>query len=87
MLQQQPACSGALPAVLVCSRILVVVSAHPVFVTSPSHLQERKVDASVYSTSTIVKTSAPTELGALRKADGDEGFDAGAAKPEFVIAA
>ncbi|KIZ05142.1 NAD-dependent epimerase/dehydratase [Monoraphidium neglectum] len=50
-------------------------------------IRERKVDASVYSTSTIVKTSAPTELGALRKADGDEGFDAGAAKPEFVIAA
>ena len=28
-----------------------------------------------YSQSTIVKTSMPTELGALRKADGDEGFE------------
>ncbi len=28
-----------------------------------------------YSHSTIVQTSAPVELGSLRKADGDEGFD------------
>ncbi len=41
--------------------------------------QERNVDASAYSQSMIVKTSAPTELGTLRKADGDEGF-AGPAK-------
>ena len=38
---------------------------------------ERGVDiAAKYSQSTIVKTSVPTELGALRKADGDEGFEA-----------
>jgi GDP-D-mannose 3',5'-epimerase len=37
-------------------------------------VKERGLDASVYSQSTIVKTSAPTELGTLRKADGDEGF-------------
>ena len=29
-----------------------------------------------YSRSTIVQTSAPTEMGALRKADGQEGFAA-----------
>ena len=29
-----------------------------------------------YSKSTIVSTSAPTEMGALRKADGQEGFAA-----------
>jgi GDP-D-mannose 3',5'-epimerase len=34
------------------------------------------VDVSAYSQSAIVKTSAPTELGTLRKADGDEGFAA-----------
>lgn len=33
-------------------------------------------DNSKYSVSHIVKTSMPTELGKLRKADGDEGFDA-----------
>lgn len=27
-----------------------------------------------YSKSTIVQTSAPTEMGSLRKADGQEGF-------------
>ncbi|GIL74086.1 hypothetical protein Vretimale_4953 [Volvox reticuliferus] len=32
------------------------------------------VDASKYSHSTIVQTSAPVELGSLRKADGEEGF-------------
>ena len=37
---------------------------------------ERGVDAAAYSQSMIVKTSAPTELGTLRKADGDEGFGA-----------
>lgn len=31
-------------------------------------------DLSKYATSTIVQTCAPTELGALRKADGKEGF-------------
>ena len=37
---------------------------------------ERGVDASAkYSQSAIVKTSMPTELGMLRKADGDEGFE------------
>jgi GDP-D-mannose 3',5'-epimerase len=39
-------------------------------------LQERGVDAALYAQSTIVKTSAPTELGTLRKADGEEGFAA-----------
>ena len=33
-------------------------------------------DVSKFSHSTIVKTSAPTELGGLRKADGAEGFEA-----------
>lgn len=43
----------------------------------------RGADAiAAYGTSTVVKTGAPTELGTLRKADGDEGFDAGAAKAE-----
>ena len=28
-----------------------------------------------YQSSTIVKTSMPTELGQLRKADGEEGFE------------
>jgi GDP-D-mannose 3',5'-epimerase len=42
----------------------------------------RGADATAaYATSTVVKTGAPTELGTLRKADGDEGFDA-AAKAE-----
>lgn len=36
---------------------------------------EKGIDASKYASSTIVKTSAPTELGALRKGDGDEGFE------------
>ena len=37
--------------------------------------KETGVDtAAKYSQSTIVKTSMPTELGALRKADGDEEF-------------
>ena len=36
---------------------------------------ERGSDAAAkYSQSAIVKTSMPTELGALRKADGDEGY-------------
>jgi len=36
---------------------------------------ERGADAATkYSQSAIVKTSMPTELGALRKADGEEGF-------------
>ena len=30
-------------------------------------------DGAKYAQSTIVKTSMPTELGTLRKADGDEG--------------
>lgn len=38
--------------------------------------------AAAYAQSTIVKTGAPTELGTLRKADGDEGFDASAGKAE-----
>lgn len=33
-------------------------------------------DSSSYSKSTIVAASAPRELGTLRQADGDEGFDA-----------
>ncbi|KAG2447220.1 hypothetical protein HYH02_007960 [Chlamydomonas schloesseri] len=36
--------------------------------------KEKGVDASKYSHSTIVQTSAPVELGSLRKADGEEGF-------------
>ncbi|PNH06094.1 GDP-mannose 3,5-epimerase 2 [Tetrabaena socialis] len=35
---------------------------------------DKGVDASKFSHSTIVQTSAPVELGQLRKADGDEGF-------------
>ncbi len=36
---------------------------------------EKGADAvAKYSHSTIVQTSAPVELGSLRKADGDEGF-------------
>jgi GDP-D-mannose 3',5'-epimerase len=31
--------------------------------------------AAAYAHSHVVKTGAPTELGSLRKADGDEGFD------------
>lgn len=31
--------------------------------------------AAAYAHSTVVKTGAPTELGSLRQADGDEGFD------------
>lgn len=45
-----------------------------VSVTLRCLLQERNVDPTVYSHSTIVKTSAPTELGSLRQADGEEGF-------------
>lgn len=37
--------------------------------------KEKGIDTSKYASSTIVKTSMPTELGALRKADGEEGFD------------
>ena len=32
-------------------------------------------DHSAYSKSTIVQTSAPRELGSLREADGNEGFE------------
>lgn len=42
-----------------------------------SHIEREKengMDASKYSHSTIVQTSAPVELGSLRKADGEEGF-------------
>ena len=38
------------------------------------HLQETGKSVEDYSRSTIVSTSAPTEMGALRKADGQEGF-------------
>jgi len=41
-------------------------------------VRERNVSredlTAVYAQSMIVKTSAPTELGTLRKADGDEGL-------------
>lgn len=37
-------------------------------------------DSSAYAQSHIVQTSAPRELGSLRAADGQEGFDAHAAK-------
>ncbi len=37
--------------------------------------KQKGVDASKYSHSTIVQTSAPVELGSLRKADGEEGFE------------
>lgn len=42
------------------------------------HVQETKAgsDAAQYTSSTIVQTSAPRELGQLRAADGDEGFAA-----------
>lgn len=40
-----------------------------------SEVKQRGADASAaYAHSTVVKTGAPTELGALRKADGEEGF-------------
>jgi GDP-D-mannose 3',5'-epimerase len=40
-------------------------------------VKEKGIDAAaLYGSSTIVKTSAPTELGQLRKADGQEGFEA-----------
>jgi len=39
-------------------------------------VEQRGADAAAaYAHSTVVKTGAPTELGSLRKADGDEGFD------------
>lgn len=42
-----------------------------------SEIKQRGADAaSAYAHSTVVKTGAPTELGTLRKADGEEGFDA-----------
>lgn len=37
-------------------------------------VQETGKSIEDYSRSTIVSTSAPTEMGALRKADGQEGF-------------
>lgn len=37
-------------------------------------MQETGKSVEDYSKSTIVQTSAPTEMGALRKADGQEGF-------------
>ena len=37
-------------------------------------------DSSAYSHSTVVQTSSPRELGSLRGADGQEDFDAQAAK-------
>ena len=42
-----------------------------------------------YAKSTIVQTSAPVELGSLRKADGQEGFDKAkqAAREGFEAAA
>ena len=40
----------------------------------------QETDHSVYSSSTIVQTSAPKELGTLREADGAEGFGAKLAK-------
>jgi GDP-D-mannose 3',5'-epimerase len=43
-----------------------------------SEVKQRGADAAaLYSSSTVVKTGAPTELGTLRKADGEEGFDKG----------
>ena len=39
-------------------------------------VKQRGADAAAaYAHSTVVKTGAPTELGTLRKADGEEGFD------------
>lgn len=40
-----------------------------------SQLEKDAGDHAKYSSSTIVSTSAPMELGQLRKADGQEGFD------------
>ena len=37
-------------------------------------MQEAGKSVEDYSKSTIVQTSAPTVMGALRKADGQEGF-------------
>jgi GDP-D-mannose 3',5'-epimerase len=42
--------------------------------------------AAAYAHSTVVKTGAPTELGTLRKADGDEGF-AGKQQKAATVAA
>jgi GDP-D-mannose 3',5'-epimerase len=40
-----------------------------------AEIKQRGADATAaYATSTVCKTGAPTELGTLRKADGDEGF-------------
>jgi len=39
-----------------------------------------------YTSSTIVQTSAPRELGQLRAADGDEGFAAKAAAKVKALA-
>lgn len=39
-------------------------------------VQETGMSVEDYSRSTIVQTSAPTEMGSLRKADGQEGFAA-----------
>jgi GDP-D-mannose 3',5'-epimerase len=42
-----------------------------------AEVKEKGIDAAaLYGSSTIVKTGAPTELGKLRKADGEEGFEA-----------
>jgi len=42
-----------------------------------AEVEEKGIDAAaLYGSSTIVKTGAPTELGKLRKADGEEGFEA-----------
>lgn len=50
-------------------------------------IAQRGADAAqAYAHSTVVKTGAPTELGTLRKADGDEGFDA-AKKAAVQVAA
>lgn len=40
-----------------------------------SEAKEKGVDVTKYAKSAIVQTSAPVELGSLRKADGEEGFD------------
>jgi hypothetical protein len=46
----------------------------------------QEVDHSVYTSSTIVQTSAPREMGQLREADGAEGFGAKvAAKAKAVV--
>lgn len=45
-----------------------------------AEVKEKGIDAAaLYGASTIVKTGAPTELGKLRKADGEEGFEQPAA--------